>query len=107
VSVSARPGGPCGGWGRLVREGFLRSGGVLWALVLGWERAFLGRMGDRVLIGNPVLSGLTTPAVTRAAHDMLAAGADLVALGRPFLANPDLVDRPRRGAPSIRSGAGT
>ncbi|MFJ4205936.1 alkene reductase [Streptomyces sviceus] len=52
-----------------------------------------------VLIGNPVLSDLTTQAVTRAAHDMLAAGADLVALGRPFLANPDLVDRLRRGAP--------
>ncbi|WP_328976806.1 alkene reductase [Streptomyces canus] len=52
-----------------------------------------------VLIGNPVLSGLTTGTVTRAAHDMLAAGADLVALGRPFLANPDLVDRLRRGAP--------
>jgi N-ethylmaleimide reductase len=52
-----------------------------------------------VLIGNPVLSGLTTQAVTRAAHDMLAAGADLVALGRPFLANPDLVARLRQGAP--------
>jgi N-ethylmaleimide reductase len=30
---------------------------------------------------------------------MLAAGADLVALGRPFLANPDLVARLRLGAP--------
>lgn len=36
---------------------------------------------------------------TRAAQDMLAAGADLVALGRPFLANPDLVRRLRLGAP--------
>jgi N-ethylmaleimide reductase len=36
---------------------------------------------------------------TRAARDMLAAGADLVALGRPFLANPDLVRRLRLGAP--------
>ncbi|WP_037888307.1 alkene reductase [Streptomyces viridochromogenes] len=52
-----------------------------------------------VLIGNPVLPGLTTEAVTRAATDMLAAGADLVALGRPFLANPDLVTRLRLGAP--------
>ncbi|MHC3470559.1 alkene reductase [Streptomyces sp. 7R007] len=51
------------------------------------------------LIGNPVLPGLTTGAVTRAAEDMLAAGADLVALGRPFLANADLVERLRRGAP--------
>ncbi|MCT9108498.1 alkene reductase [Streptomyces mirabilis] len=52
-----------------------------------------------VLIGNPVLTDLTTEAVTRAARDMLAAGADLVALGRPFLANPDLVRRLRLGAP--------
>lgn len=52
-----------------------------------------------VLIGNPVLPGLTTEAVTRAATDMPAAGADLVALGRPFLANPDLVTRLRLGAP--------
>ncbi|MDN3023034.1 alkene reductase [Streptomyces sp. S.PB5] len=51
------------------------------------------------LIGNPVLTALTTDAVTRAARDMLAAGADLVALGRPFLANPDLVTRLRLGAP--------
>ncbi|MFG2356548.1 alkene reductase [Streptomyces sp. NPDC048521] len=52
-----------------------------------------------VLIGNPDLTDLTTEAVTRAARDMLAAGADLVALGRPFLANPDLVERLRLGAP--------
>ncbi len=52
-----------------------------------------------VLIGNPVLPALTTEAVGRAAHDMLAAGADLVALGRPFLANPDLVNRLCLGAP--------
>jgi N-ethylmaleimide reductase len=30
---------------------------------------------------------------------LLAAGADLVALGRAFLANPDLVERLRNGAP--------
>ncbi len=37
---------------------------------------------------------------------MLAAGADLVALGRPFLANPDLVRRLRLGAPlnPVRTG---
>jgi N-ethylmaleimide reductase len=51
------------------------------------------------LIGNPVLPALTTEAVSRAAREMLAAGADLVALGRPFLANPDLVRRLRLGAP--------
>ncbi|MDA5144904.1 alkene reductase [Streptomyces sp. AD681] len=53
-----------------------------------------------VLIGNPVLGDeLTTDAVRRASERLLAAGADLIALGRPFLANPDLVARLRRGAP--------
>jgi N-ethylmaleimide reductase len=51
------------------------------------------------LIANPVLTDLTTDAVSRAADRLLAAGAELVALGRPFLANPDLVERLRRGAP--------
>ncbi|MFD8261446.1 hypothetical protein ACFV19_21480 [Streptomyces griseoluteus] len=36
------------------------------------------------LIGNPVLTGLTTEAVARASREMLASGADLVALGRPL-----------------------
>ncbi|MET9577367.1 hypothetical protein ABZY30_17705 [Streptomyces massasporeus] len=35
----------------------------------------------------------------RASEALLAAGADLIALGRPFLANPDLVARLRLGAP--------
>ncbi|MEU0425112.1 hypothetical protein ABZ235_16145 [Streptomyces canus] len=75
------------------------------------------RHGGRV--SHPATTGLTriapsavplpetilTPGGQRAAHGMLAAGADLVALGRPFLANPDLVDRPRRGAPP-QSGPG-
>ncbi|AGS72363.1 NADH:flavin oxidoreductase [Streptomyces collinus] len=52
-----------------------------------------------VLIGNPDLTDLSTQAVTRATREMLAAGADLVALGRPFLANPDLVTRLRLDAP--------
>lgn len=51
------------------------------------------------LIANPVLNELTTDAVRRAGERLLAAGADLVALGRPFLANPDLVARLRLGAP--------
>ncbi|MFG2970194.1 alkene reductase [Streptomyces sp. NPDC048288] len=51
------------------------------------------------LIANPVLHDLTTEEVTGAARRLLAAGADLVALGRPFLANPDLVARLRLGAP--------
>jgi N-ethylmaleimide reductase len=51
------------------------------------------------LIANPVLPELTTRAVDTAARRLLDAGADLVALGRPFLANPDLVTRLRLGAP--------
>jgi N-ethylmaleimide reductase len=33
------------------------------------------------------------------AEEAVAQGADLVAFGRPFIANPDLVERLRRGAP--------
>jgi N-ethylmaleimide reductase len=33
------------------------------------------------------------------AEQALAEGADLVAFGRPFIANPDLVERLRSGAP--------
>jgi N-ethylmaleimide reductase len=51
------------------------------------------------LVANPILRELTTDAVRRAGERLLAAGADLVALGRPFLANPDLVARLRLGAP--------
>ncbi|WP_037677177.1 alkene reductase [Streptomyces griseus] len=51
------------------------------------------------LIANPVLRDMSTEAVLSASERLLAAGADLVALGRPFLANPDLVTRLRRGAP--------
>lgn len=35
----------------------------------------------------------------RAGERLLAAGADVIALGRAFLANPDLVERLRTGAP--------
>ncbi|WP_141578650.1 alkene reductase [Actinomadura sp. WMMA1423] len=51
------------------------------------------------LIANPVLPDVTTDHVVRESSRVLAAGADLVALGRPFLANPDLVERLRLGAP--------
>ncbi|MDT0549079.1 MULTISPECIES: alkene reductase [Streptomyces] len=53
------------------------------------------------LIGNPVLPREQIPADggRQAAERLLAAGADIVALGRPFLANPDLVERLRTGAP--------
>ncbi|MET8247149.1 alkene reductase [Streptomyces sp. NPDC005202] len=51
------------------------------------------------LIANPVLPEISTEAVGRESARLLAAGADLIALGRPFLANPDLVARLRLGAP--------
>ncbi|GAA2687178.1 MULTISPECIES: alkene reductase [Actinosynnema] len=53
------------------------------------------------LIANPVLPVDRVPddGGRAAAERLLAAGADLIALGRPFLANPDLVERLRAGAP--------
>ncbi|MFC8141403.1 alkene reductase [Streptomyces paradoxus] len=52
-----------------------------------------------VIVANPVLAEVSTQSVHRASQALLAAGADLIALGRPFLANPDLVTRLRLGAP--------
>ncbi|TDP38797.1 hypothetical protein [Nocardia ignorata] len=57
---------------------------------------------DGVLIADPVLgwgSPLPADGGRSAAEELLAAGADLVSLGRSFLANPDLVARLRDGAP--------
>ncbi|GAA3383024.1 alkene reductase [Streptomyces racemochromogenes] len=53
------------------------------------------------LIANPRLSHeeLAADAGLLKGERLLAAGADLVALGRGFLANPDLVERLRTGAP--------
>ncbi|MFE0174322.1 alkene reductase [Streptomyces sp. NPDC059002] len=54
------------------------------------------------LIANPVLGwGGPLPADggRSAGERLLAAGADLISLGRAFLANPDLVERMRVGAP--------
>ncbi|MFF3429396.1 alkene reductase [Streptomyces sp. NPDC002602] len=54
------------------------------------------------LIANPLLGwGVPLPTDGGAAEGerLLAAGADLIALGRAFIANPDLVARLRRGAP--------
>ncbi|MFZ4302604.1 alkene reductase [Streptomyces cinereoruber] len=56
---------------------------------------------EGTLIANPVLGwGGPLPADggRHAAERLLAAGADLISLGRPFLANPDLVERLRTGA---------
>ncbi|GAA4804583.1 alkene reductase [Streptomyces ziwulingensis] len=51
------------------------------------------------LVANPVLEEMSVAEIGRASARLLAADADLIALGRPFLANPDLVERIRRGAP--------
>ncbi|GAA2824762.1 alkene reductase [Kitasatospora sp. CM 4170] len=54
------------------------------------------------LIANPALpwpGPLPADGGRAAAERLLAAGADLVSLGRAFLANPDLVARLRTGAP--------
>ncbi|MFD0365537.1 alkene reductase [Nocardia sp. GCM10030253] len=53
------------------------------------------------VIANPILGwGVPLPADggRSAAERLLAAGADLISLGRAFLANPDLVERLRTGA---------
>ncbi|MEU1983774.1 alkene reductase [Nocardia sp. NPDC019395] len=54
-----------------------------------------------ILITNPAKSGDTRDpgTIVREAERLLAAGADLIALGRAFLANPDLVQRLSIGAP--------
>ncbi|MGR6918645.1 oxidoreductase [[Actinomadura] parvosata] len=62
----------------------------------------LRRAWPAVLIANPALPWPTPfPADggRQEGERLLAAGADLVSLGRAFLANPDLVERFRRGAP--------
>jgi N-ethylmaleimide reductase len=67
--------------------------------------ADLRRRWQSVLIANPSdpQAGEADPIPAdggrAAAERMLDAGADLIALGRPFLANPDLVERLRVGAP--------
>lgn len=64
-----------------------------------WKR--IRASWSRTLIGNPVLpvEGIPEDGGRAAGERMIEAGADLVALGRPFLANPDLVERIRTGAP--------
>ncbi|SDD56577.1 alkene reductase [Glycomyces harbinensis] len=62
----------------------------------------LRRQWKGTLIANPVL-GRTLPIPEDGglskARRLIEAGADLVSLGRAFLANPDLVERLRIGAP--------
>ncbi|MFC4123016.1 alkene reductase [Nonomuraea zeae] len=69
------------------------------------EQALFHRIrGDwpATLIANPALpwpSPLPADGGRHEGERLLAAGADLISLGRAFLANPDLVERLRRGAP--------
>ncbi|NIH87646.1 alkene reductase [Amycolatopsis granulosa] len=66
------------------------------------EDGFFRAEWPGVLIANPKLpwpGPLPGDGGRRAGERLLAAGADLVALGRAFLANPDLVARLRAGAP--------
>ncbi|MFE3205336.1 hypothetical protein [Embleya sp. NPDC059237] len=60
------------------------------------------RLWTGTLIANPNLGWEEPPPTDGGRHasePLLAAGADLISLGRAFLANPDLVDRRRTGAP--------
>ncbi|GAA4615565.1 alkene reductase [Actinoallomurus liliacearum] len=57
------------------------------------------RLWPGTLIANPKLPEVTTGHVLHESARLVAAGADLIALGRPFLANPDLIERLRVGAP--------
>ncbi|WP_327354293.1 alkene reductase [Streptomyces sp. NBC_01304] len=61
----------------------------------------LRRIWPGTLIGNPVLSreDVATDGGKAKGEELLAAGADLIALGRGFLANPDLVERLKAAAP--------
>ena len=62
--------------------------------------AAAGRTWPGTLVANPVLPAeIPVDGGKEAAEHLLAAGADLIALGRPFLANPDLAARMRTGAP--------
>ncbi|MEV4066992.1 alkene reductase [Nonomuraea dietziae] len=62
----------------------------------------LRRRWQGTLIANPMLpwpGPLPADGGRREGERLLAAGADLISLGRAFLANPDLVERLRTGAP--------
>ncbi|WP_067487111.1 alkene reductase [Actinomadura hibisca] len=62
----------------------------------------LRRLWPTVLVANPALpwpSPFPADGGRAEGERLLAAGADLVSLGRAFLANPDLVERLQQGAP--------
>jgi N-ethylmaleimide reductase len=59
----------------------------------------LGREWPGTVIVNPGTGLLDTDATAGVIRRTLDAGADLVSLGRQFLANPDLPERLRTGAP--------
>jgi N-ethylmaleimide reductase len=57
------------------------------------------KLWPTALVVTPTVADPDDIAKTRAAAGWLARGADLVAFGRGFIANPDLVERLRTGAP--------
>ncbi|MGI8330263.1 alkene reductase [Actinomadura scrupuli] len=59
----------------------------------------LRELWPTALVITPTAADPDDVAKTRAAAAWLARGADLVAFGRGFIANPDLVERLRTGAP--------
>ncbi|MFI9106105.1 alkene reductase [Streptomyces fildesensis] len=63
--------------------------------------AAIRRTWPGILIANPVLSReeVVTDGGKQRGERLLDEGADLIALGRGFLANPDFVERLRAGAP--------
>ncbi|GGM30918.1 MULTISPECIES: alkene reductase [Micromonospora] len=63
-------------------------------ILLGLRRAWPG-----TLIVNPSIPGTPVPSNRADAERWLAQGADLVAFGRAYLANPDLVERFRADLP--------
>ncbi|MFE5816371.1 hypothetical protein ACFQ6S_23635 [Streptomyces sp. NPDC056479] len=62
--------------------------------------AWNGALGGNAAVGDHAADALAPGGeVLDQPGRLLAAGVDLIALGRPLLANPDLVRRPALGAP--------
>ena len=75
------------------------------AIVAASGEGFLATFRDAYAGGTLVLAGNYTP--ERAAADVADGLADLVAFGRPFIANPDLVERLRNGWPLAEGDSAT
>ncbi|WP_329328500.1 hypothetical protein [Streptomyces luteogriseus] len=73
----------------------VRSATSLGVATTAWRR----RRGPGGLIGHPVLTEFTTGGGAPGVRGAAGRRADLIALGRPFPPDPDLVARLRLGAP--------